>query len=134
MLLLYMLWVEWPIFMISGLNEQLQQELEYTLLNPDCHSWWISKMTSGPEDTLEERYAIKFGFKLGKNVIETLGMLQTALRLSSPNRASVCEWHKRIKDGRESVRDDERCERSKEVKTLELNGQKVRVRINMLRF
>ena len=25
--------------MISGLNEQLQQELEYTLLNPDCHSW-----------------------------------------------------------------------------------------------
>ena len=29
----------------------------------DCHSWWISKMQS---DTLEERYAIKFGFKLGK--------------------------------------------------------------------
>ena len=28
-LLLYMLW---PIFMISGSNEQLQQQLEYTLL------------------------------------------------------------------------------------------------------
>ena len=26
-------------FMISGSNEQLQQELEYTLLKPDCHSW-----------------------------------------------------------------------------------------------
>ena len=30
MLLLYILWDDWPIFMISGLNEQLQQELEYT--------------------------------------------------------------------------------------------------------
>ena len=25
--------------LISGLNEQLQQELECTLLTPDCHSW-----------------------------------------------------------------------------------------------
>ena len=25
--------------MISGSNEQLQQELEYTLQKPDCHSW-----------------------------------------------------------------------------------------------
>ena len=30
--------------MISGSNKQLEQELEYTLLKPDCHSWWISKM------------------------------------------------------------------------------------------
>ena len=63
MLLLYILWDDWPIFMISGSNEQLQQGFEYTLLNPDCHSWWISKMQS---DTLEEWYAIKFCFKLGK--------------------------------------------------------------------
>ena len=55
MLLLYILWDDWPIFMISGSNEQLQQQLEYTLLKPDCHSWWISKMQSGCEDTLEER-------------------------------------------------------------------------------
>ena len=48
MLLLYILWNDWPIFMISGSNEQLHQ--------------------SGREDTLEERYAIKFCFKLGKNV------------------------------------------------------------------
>ena len=39
--------------MISGSNEHLQQELEYTLLKPDCHSWWISKMQSRREDTLE---------------------------------------------------------------------------------
>ena len=53
MLLLHSLWDDWPIFMISGLNEQLQQQLEYTLLKPDSHSWWISKMQSGHEDTLE---------------------------------------------------------------------------------
>ena len=64
--------------MISGLNEQLQQQLEYTLLKPDFHSWRISKMQSGREDTLEERYAIKLCFKLGKNATETHGMLQTA--------------------------------------------------------
>ena len=40
MLLLYILWNDWPILMISGSNEQLQQQLEYTLLKPDCHSWW----------------------------------------------------------------------------------------------
>ena len=34
-------------FMISGSNQQLPQQLEYTLLKPDCHSWWISKMQSG---------------------------------------------------------------------------------------
>ena len=56
MLLLYILSDDWPIFMISASNELLQQQLEYTLLNPDCHSWWISKMQSY---TLEERYAIK---------------------------------------------------------------------------
>ena len=47
MLLLYILWDDWPIFMISGSNQQLQKELEYTLLKLDCHSWWILKMQSG---------------------------------------------------------------------------------------
>ena len=85
-------------------------------------------------DTLEERYAIKFCFKLGKNVTETYGMLQTAFGASCMNGASVFEWHKRFKEGRESVRDDERCGRSKEVRTPELIGQRVRVRVTMLRF
>ena len=71
MLLLYILWDDWPMFMMSCLNEQIQQQLEYTLLKPNCHSWWISKMQSGREDTLEEQYAIKFCFKLGKNATET---------------------------------------------------------------
>ena len=109
--------------MISGLNEQLQQELEYTLLKPDCHSWWILKMQSGREDTFEERYAIKFCFKLGKNNTETYGILQIAFGRSCMNRASVFKWHKRFKEVRESMRDDERCGRSKEVRTPELFGQ-----------
>ena len=53
-------------FMISGSNEQLQQQLKYTPPKPDCHRWWISKMQSGREDPLGERYAIKFCFKLRK--------------------------------------------------------------------
>ena len=65
-LLLYMLWDDWPIFIISGSNEQLQQQLKYTLLKPHFHSWWISKMQSERKDTLEEQYVIKFCFKLGK--------------------------------------------------------------------
>ena len=123
MLLVYILWDDWPIFMISRSNEQLQQLLEHTLLKPDCYSWWISKRQSGHEDTLEERYAIKFCFKLGKNATETYGMLQTAFWPSCMNRASVFEWHKRFKKSRESVRDDERCGRSKEVRIPELIGQ-----------
>ena len=131
MLLLYILQDDWSIFMISASNEQLQQQLEYTLLKPDCHSWWISKMQS---DTLVEQYAIKFCFKLEKNAIETYGMLQTAFWPSCMNWASVFEWHKRFKEGRESVRDDERCGRSKEVNTPQLIGERVRVRVTMLRF
>ena len=131
MLLLYILWDDWPIFMISPSNEQLQQELEYTLLKPDCHSWWISKLQSGRE---EERYAIKFCFKLGRNATETYGMLQTAFGVSCMNRASVFEWHQRFNEYRESVRDDERCGRDKDVNTPELIGQSVRLRVTMLRF
>ena len=48
--------------MISASNEQLQQELEYTLLKPDCHNRWHEK----------ERYAIKFCFKLGKMPQKTM--------------------------------------------------------------
>ena len=131
MLLRYILWDDTPIFMISGSNDQLQQELKYTLLKPDCYRWWISKIQS---DTLEERYAIKFCFKLVKNATETYGMLQTVFRPSCMNWAPVFEWHKRFKEGRESVRDDERCGRSKVVNTPELIGHWVRVRVTILRF
>ena len=77
MFLLYIFWDDWPIFMISDSNEQQQKELEYTLLKPDSHSWWISKM--------------QFCLKLGKNATETFGMLQTAFGASWKNQASVLE-------------------------------------------
>ena len=127
MLLLYILRDDWPIFMISRSNEQLQQQLEYSLLKPGCHSWCISKMQS---DTLEERYTIRFCFKLGKSATETYGMLQTPFRPSCMNRASVFECHKRFKEGR----DDERGGRSKEVNTPELIGQRVRFKVRTLQI
>ena len=133
-LLLYILWDDGPVFMISGSNEQLQQQLEYTLLKPDCHSWWVSKMQSGHDGSLEEWYAIKLRFKFGKNATETYRMLQTAFESSCMNRASVLEWHKRFEEGRESVRDDERYGRSKEVNTPELIGQWVRLRVRVTMF
>ena len=85
-------------------------------------------------DTLEERYGLKFCFKLGKTTTETYGMLQTAVRPSCMNQASVFVRDQRFKEGRESVRDGERCGRSKEVNTPELIGQRVMVRVTMLRF
>ena len=70
---------------------------------------WLSQLVDFKiqSDTLEERYAIKFCFQDGKNATETNGMLQTAFRPSCMNRASDFEWHKRFKEGRESVGDDE---------------------------
>ena len=61
-------------------------------------------------------------------------MLQTAFGASCMNRASVFEWHKRFNEGGKSVRDAERCGGSKKVNTPELIGQRVRVRVTMLRF
>ena len=79
-------------------------------------------------DILEEQYAIKFYFKLGRNATETTyGMLQTDFRPSCMNQVSVFERHNRFNEGRESVMDDERCRRSKEVNRPELIGQTVRV-------
>ena len=42
-------------------------------------------MQSGHEDTLEEQYAIKFCFKLGKNATEMYGIPQTAFGPSCMN-------------------------------------------------
>ena len=84
-------------------------------------------------DTLEERYAIKFCFILGKKSTETYGILQTDFGASCMNRTSAFEWHK---ESRESVGDDERCGKSKDVNTPEFIGQRVTVRerVTMLRF
>ena len=66
----------------------------------------------------------------------SFGMLQTAFRPFCMNRASVFVWHKRFKEGRESVRDDERCGRSKEINRPGLICQRprIRARVTILRF
>ena len=79
-------------------------------------------------DNSEERYAIKFCFKLGK--MPQKGM--ECFTLLFDHLASVFEWHKKFKKGREFVSDDEMCGRSKEVNTPELIGH--RVSVTMLRF
>ena len=111
--------------MISGSNQQLTAEIG---IHPT--KAWLSplvnfKIQSEREDTLEETIRNKIVFKLGKNARETYGMLQTAFRPSRMNRASVFEWHQQFKEGRESVRYDERCGRSKEVNRQELIGQRL---------
>ena len=87
--------------MISGSNEQLQQEMEYTLLKPDCHSRRISKMQYWCE---EKRYSMKFCFKQGKHSTEIYGKLLTAFGPSCMNRVSRDErswdeghWHAHTK-------------------------------------
>ena len=71
---------------------------------------WLSQLVNFKNAiwTLEEQYAIKFCFKLGKDATETYGMLQIAFRPSCMNHTSVFAWRKRFKEGRKSVRDDER--------------------------
>ena len=134
MLLLYILWDDWPIFMISGSNEQLQQQFEYTLQKTDCHSWRISKMQPGHEDTSEERYAIKFFFKLGK--MPRMECIRLLLNHLAWIEYQFLSGIRDSRKARESIRDDERCGRSKEIKTPELIGQRVqlRVTVTMLRF
>ena len=85
MLLLYILWDDWPIFYDFKFKGTATAAIGNTLPKPDGHSWWISKMQS---DTLDERYAKIFCFKLGKmHATETYGILQTAFGASCMNRA-----------------------------------------------
>ena len=120
--------------MILGSNGQLQQELEYTLLKTNCHSWWFSKMQS---DSLEVRYAIKFCLNLDKIPLKRMECFRLLLDyIAWIEHQFLSGKRNSRKAGRQSVWDDERCGRSKEVYTPELIGQRVRVRVRvtMLRF
>ena len=66
--------------------------------------------------TICNKILFKTWKKCHKNVWNAFGA-------SCINRASVFEWYKRFKEGRESVRDDERCGRRKKARTPELIGQ-----------
>ena len=99
MLLLYILWDDWPIFYVIS-------------------SKWTATAVIGIHPT-KARLSQLVNFK---NTVwhfrrTICNKILTAFRPSCINRASVFEWHKRLKGGRESVRDDERCGRNKEVNT-----------------
>jgi hypothetical protein len=74
---------------------------------------------------LEQRINIKFCVKLGKNASETLQLLKEAYGAAAMKKTSVFEWHKRFKEGRDDVKDDERSGRPRTHRTDE-NVEKVR--------
>ena len=125
MLLLYILWDDWPIFYDFSFRWTATTAIEIHPTKP-----WLLQLVNFKNAIWTWGRTICNG----KNATEMYGMLPTAFGASYTNWASVFEWHKRFKEARESVRDDVRCGRSKEVNTPELIGQRVRVRVTMLRF
>jgi len=74
---------------------------------------------------LEQRINIKFCAKLGKSASETLQLLKEAYGAAAMKKTMVFEWHKRFKEGRDDVKDDERSGRPRTRRTDE-NVEKVR--------
>ena len=60
---------------------------------------------------VELRSAIKFCVGLDKTPSETLKMLESSKTTKKCSKALVFKWHKRFREGRDSVEDDERCGR-----------------------
>ena len=62
------------------------------------------------ERTVEQRYAVKFCFKLEKSASETFELIRQAYGDDALSRTKVFEWHKMFKEGRELVEDrSNRC-------------------------
>jgi hypothetical protein len=57
---------------------------------------------------MEQRAAIKFFGELKKTATGTFQMLKSAYGEECSSRTSVFEWHKRFKEGRESLEYDDR--------------------------
>ncbi|XP_052775779.1 protein GVQW3-like [Mya arenaria] len=58
-------------------------------------------------DRIEARAVITFCSELGKTPTQTYKMIQTTSVKNSVSRSLVFEWHRRFRDGRESLKDDE---------------------------
>lgn len=71
------------------------------------------------EGSLEQRYAIKFCVRLGKNATETFQMLQEAFRDNCISKSQSGRWHKAFKEGREEVVDEPRSGRPTTARTDE---------------
>jgi transposase len=59
----------------------------------------------------EQRVAIKFCCKVDFSVTKTVELIQKAYGDAALSRTTTFEWHKRFREGRESVKDDERSGR-----------------------
>lgn len=62
----------------------------------------------GMDDLKEQRLAVKFCVKLGKNATETFAMLNRAYGDVAMKRTACFRWHERFKCGRQSIEDNER--------------------------
>lgn len=71
------------------------------------------------QSSLEQRYAIKFCVRLGKNATETFQMLQEAFKEDCISRSQSGRWHKAFKEGREEIADEPRSGRPTTARTDE---------------
>ena len=77
------------------------------------------------ERSLEQRYAIKFCVRFGKDATETHQMLQEAFKKECISKSLCGRWQKAFKEGREEVTDEHRSGRPTTARTDE-NVQRVR--------
>jgi hypothetical protein len=56
---------------------------------------------------LEQRINIKFCVKLGSNASDICAMLCEGYGGEAMKKSHVFEWHKRVKEGRKNMKDDE---------------------------
>ncbi|GFV15232.1 HTH_48 domain-containing protein [Trichonephila clavipes] len=58
------------------------------------------------QQSIEQRYAIKFCVRLGKSGASTLEMIQQGYDRESLTQAQVFRWHEMFKEGRKNVEDE----------------------------
>ena len=60
----------------------------------------------------EQRVAIKFSCKVDFSATKAVELFQKAYGDAALSRTTICEWYKRFRESRESVKEDERSGRS----------------------
>jgi transposase len=65
----------------------------------------------------EQRLAIKFCCKVDFSATKTVELIQKAYGDAVLSRKTIFEWHKRFREGRESLKDDERGGRPTTIRT-----------------
>ncbi|XP_060833661.1 protein GVQW3-like [Rhopalosiphum padi] len=70
-----------------------------------------------PDEKIQQRINLKFLVKLGKSATESFNLLTEVYGDSVLSRPRVFEWHKRFREGREEVEDNQRVGRPCSSKT-----------------